>query len=95
MSDYTPGERQADAEIPSLSPSAEVELDRTYDNWSDRSAGMVCATCMWWVIKDSNTQLSAPKLGRCRKRAPIVGEGWPATFGNDWCGDHKLDEEQA
>lgn len=31
-------------------------------------------------------------LGRCRKHAPSVNDGWPAVFQSDWCGDHKLDE---
>jgi hypothetical protein len=32
-------------------------------------------------------------LGRCRRHAPTMG-GWPVVFVNDWCGDHKLDEEK-
>lgn len=30
-------------------------------------------------------------LGRCRKRAPTMN-GYPVVFVNDWCGDHKLNE---
>ena len=22
---------------------------------------------------------------------PKVGEGWPAVYATDWCGDHKID----
>ncbi len=33
------------------------------------------------------------RLGRCRKRAPTLN-GFPAVFENDWCGDHKLDENK-
>ena len=32
-------------------------------------------------------------FGRCRKRAPTMN-GYPAVFGADWCGDHKLDENK-
>ena len=32
-------------------------------------------------------------LGRCRRHAPTMS-GWPVMFVNDWCGDHKLDEEK-
>lgn len=33
-----------------------------------------------------------PEFGRCRRHAPTMS-GYPAVFGHDWCGDHKLDEE--
>ena len=56
------------------------------DAWKHRSENMRCLTCMWWVPKKG-------ALGRCRRHAPVVGQGWPATFEGDWCGDHKLDEE--
>ena len=32
-------------------------------------------------------------LGRCRRHAPTMG-GFPAVFEQDWCGDHKLDENK-
>ena len=32
-------------------------------------------------------------FGRCRRHAPTM-QGYPAVFGNDWCGDHKLDENK-
>lgn len=32
-------------------------------------------------------------FGRCRRHAPTV-QGYPTVFGNDWCGDHKLDENK-
>jgi len=32
-------------------------------------------------------------LGRCRRHAPTLS-GWPAVFVNDFCGDHKLDENK-
>ena len=56
------------------------------DNWARRSAAMRCRTCMWWVRKGEGG------LGRCRRHAPVVGQGWPAVFAGDWCGDDKLDE---
>ncbi len=34
-----------------------------------------------------------PKLGRCRRHAPTMN-GYPVVFVNDWCGDHKVDENK-
>ncbi len=58
------------------------------DNWKDRSKGMICGTCIFFVPK-------APRknFGRCRKRAPTLN-GWPGMHDTDWCGDHKLDENK-
>jgi hypothetical protein len=35
----------------------------------------------------------AIQLGRCRRHAPTMN-GYPAVFEDDWCGDHKLDENK-
>ena len=59
------------------------------DPWEHRSARMSCQTCMWFNAKKPRTD-----FGRCRKHAPELG-GWPAVYGRDWCGDHKLDEKHA
>jgi len=59
------------------------------DNWKHRSKGMTCKTCMWSVEKEG----AGKSIGRCRKHAPTVG-GYPAIFMEDWCGDHKLDENK-
>ena len=56
------------------------------DPWRHRSADMSCVTCMWYVSKSYD-------LGRCRKHAPTMS-GYPAVYTNDWCGDHKLDENK-
>ena len=63
-----------------------AELANIKDPWIHRSSGMKCQTCMWFAAK-------APRqdFGRCRRHAPSMN-GYPAVFGNDWCGDHKLDE---
>lgn len=58
------------------------------DPWIHRSSGMKCATCMWFVPKGTNES-----FGRCRRHAPTMN-GYPAVFSNDWCGDHKVDEEK-
>lgn len=74
------------------------------DPWKHRAAGMRCATCMWFVPKvrdvpEPKEEKVSPDLnqnwefGRCRRHAPTMN-GYPAVFGNDWCGDHKLDEEK-
>ena len=62
------------------------------DPWIHRSSAMSCATCMWFVEKRSTTK-SPTLFGRCRRHAPTMS-GYPAVFGNDWCGDHKLDENK-
>ncbi len=66
------------------------------DPWKHRSAGMQCATCMWYVPKvnhalHTHTDPSSPPIGRCRRHAPTMN-GYPVVFPADWCGDHKLDE---
>jgi hypothetical protein len=67
------------------------------DPWKHRSESMKCKTCMWFVIKatDSmeNPVLPLPELGRCRRHSPTMN-GYPAVFTHDWCGDHKLDENK-
>jgi hypothetical protein len=65
------------------------------DPWEHRNKNMRCSTCMWFVLKSSD-RISTPVdriLGRCRKHAPSM-TGYPAVFTNDWCGDHKLDENK-
>lgn len=72
------------------------------DPWAHRCTGLRCATCMWFVRKipmrlalQSRTE-DAPEaiiLGRCRRRSPTMG-GYPVVFGDDWCGEHKLDENK-
>lgn len=76
------------------------------DNWKHRAEGMRCKTCMFFVPKVSKTEpMTASEvevrremgctynLGRCRRHAPTMS-GWPVVFVNDWCGDHKLDENK-
>jgi hypothetical protein len=65
------------------------------DLWKHRSKGMCCATCMWFVAKAPADITGTPgtHLGRCRRHAPSMN-GYPAVFTNDWCGDHKLDENK-
>ena len=59
------------------------------DPWKHRSDGMKCKTCMWFVPKGADPY----DLGRCRRHAPTMN-GYPVVFVNDWCGDHKLDENK-
>ncbi len=63
--------------------------DNNRDPWKHRSAGMKCATCMYFVPKAPDS--GEVKLGRCRRHAPTIN-GYPVVFLTDWCGDHKLDE---
>jgi len=60
------------------------------DNWMHRSENMKCKTCMWFKPKVNSKGIT--DLGRCRKHAPTIN-GWVVVFVNDWCGDHKLNEE--
>jgi len=62
------------------------------DNWKHRSSGMKCKSCMYFVPKTVEEKL-AYDLGRCRRHSPTMS-GWPVMFVNDWCGDHKLDENK-
>ena len=57
---------------------------QTEDRWQHRSQNMRCATCMWWVEKTQG-------IGRCRRHAPTMN-GYPVSYHNDWCGDHKINE---
>lgn len=59
------------------------------DLWRHRSANMRCQTCMYFVVK----AIEGKSLGRCRRHSPTLA-GWPAVFSQDWCGDHKIDEEK-
>jgi len=69
------------------------------DNWEHRSKGMKCGTCMWFVEKRVDQSKPCPvvavdrSIGRCRRHAPTMN-GFPVVFSNDWCGDHKLNEEK-
>jgi len=64
------------------------------DPWAHRSTGMRCASCMWFVAKALPADIEPTrKLGRCRRHAPTLS-GYPAVFSDDWCGDHKLDEQK-
>jgi hypothetical protein len=69
------------------------------DQWKHRSEGMKCKTCIWFVpkitiMKDTiDTPNLVYHLGRCRRHAPTMN-GYPVVFVNDWCGDHRLDENK-
>lgn len=62
------------------------------DNWKHRSESMICRTCMFFVLKGEKIE-GKLDIGRCRRHAPTLN-GWPVVFSNDWCGDHKLDENK-
>jgi hypothetical protein len=72
------------------------------DPWIHRSEEMRCKKCMWFspklpgspVVEDSEgkgTKHPIVNIGRCRRHAPTMN-GYPVVFVNDWCGDHKLNE---
>jgi hypothetical protein len=72
-----------------------VGVDTDPDPWKHRSKGMKCSTCMWFALKVPGDpgDYATPRLGRCRRHAPTMN-GFPAVFVDDWCGDHKLDENK-
>lgn len=61
------------------------------DNWKHKTAGTRCEVCMWFVYKQGKEE--PLQVGRCRRHAPTIN-GFPAVFGADWCGDHRLDENK-
>jgi len=77
------------------------------DPWKHRSFGMICHTCMWFAAKkvlkidkkivggvEHNVEESVDgPIGRCRRHAPTMN-GYPVVYPNDWCGDHKLNENR-
>jgi hypothetical protein len=68
------------------------------DPWKHRSQGMRCKSCMWFTPKapqpaDGAQNPRSYDVGRCRRHAPTMG-GYPVVFVNDWCGDHRLDENR-
>lgn len=65
------------------------------DPWINRSGGMRCRTCIWFVAKEQlgAMKLDAPIVGRCRRHAPTMG-GYPVVYQTDWCGDHRIDENK-
>jgi len=64
------------------------------DNWKHRSTKMRCGTCMYFVEKLTRSpQWEGHIIGRCRRHAPTM-KGWPVLFSDDWCGEHKIDEEK-
>jgi len=46
---------------------------------------------MWYVPKEKPEGSEVSELGRCRRHAPTMN-GYPAVFCDDWCGDHKINE---
>jgi hypothetical protein len=37
--------------------------------------------------------LGTSHVGRCRRHAPTMN-GYPVVYINDWCGDHRIDENK-
>jgi len=74
---------------------SDMLLADTFDDpWRHRSEGMKCKSCMWFVEKqNSSVQREDKLIGRCRRHAPTMN-GYPVVYSNDWCGDHKLDENK-
>ena len=67
------------------------EPRQNYDPWIHRSERMFCQTCLWFVLKEVDNPSTTSVIGRCRRHAPTMN-GYPVVFTYDWCGDHKLNE---
>jgi hypothetical protein len=66
------------------------------DPWVHRAEGMRCRSCIWYVAKvptNPNKPEDYRGLGRCRRHAPTMN-GYPVVWCDDWCGDHRLDENK-
>jgi hypothetical protein len=95
-------ERRMRADVPPPAESLrDIKIDGlgaviTQDPWKHRTEGMRCKTCMWFLPKLPNSITTHPDqwdLGRCRRHAPTHA-GYPVVFVNDWCGDHRIDENK-
>lgn len=55
-----------------------------------------CKTCKWYTEKvPLDTNRNYTEIGRCKKNAPVVGEGYPTVYPNDdRCGAFKVDENK-
>lgn len=74
----------------------ERETVSATDPWENRRAGMQCQTCVWFVPKFGTEPVRPANhkiVGRCRRHAPTMG-GYPVVYMNDWCGDHRIDENK-
>lgn len=69
------------------------EAKQIADPWVHRSKGMRCDSCIWFVPKERTVSLGNSSVGRCRRHAPTMN-GYPVVFINDWCGDHRIDENK-
>jgi hypothetical protein len=66
------------------------------DPWKNRFSGMRCSTCIWFVPKFASGVVVPPNhkiVGRCRRHAPTMN-GYPVVYMDDWCGDHRIDENK-
>lgn len=66
------------------------------DPWANRGSGMKCSTCVWFVPKFTSNAVvpqNHKTVGRCRRHAPTMS-GYPLVYMDDWCGDHRIDENK-
>lgn len=63
-----------------------------YDDITKHPDGSITSTKTGEALRPAG-DYPGDLFGRCRRHAPSM-QGYPAVFGNDWCGDHKLDENK-
>jgi hypothetical protein len=79
-----------------LGPEQKAKEAKVSDPWVNRSSGMRCRTCLWFVSKEPQAltvTVKSHEVGRCRRHAPTMG-GYPVVYMTDWCGDHRVDENK-
>lgn len=80
------------------------------DPWRNRNAGMRCRACVFFVEKETQSEVES-----CEAKSPLsaipltatarghIGrcrrnaptmKGFPVVFEADWCGEHRLDENK-
>lgn len=86
--------------VTGINAPMEVAETEPVDPWVNRSSGMKCRTCMYFMPKAAIDPVqyeplfkSNGALGRCKRHAP-TSSGFPAVFETDSCGDHRLDENK-
>lgn len=81
----------------------DVSAKQRIDPRGHRSDNTLCKMCIWFAPKVSTAGPTFDDfghcdrvpyhIGSCRRHAPTMG-GYPVVFVNDWCGDHRLDENK-
>lgn len=64
--------------------------DRPRQPRADR--GRNCGTCDFWQPSGDVDAAGLPDGGTCRRYAPAIPAGFPATHRGEWCGEYECAE---